>query len=424
MPAPQLAVVADDLTGAGDTGGAFARHGLATVVSLGYGRTPPCDVLVVTTESRDLDAETAAHRAGRAAEDLLAQAAEDMDLPAWLYKKVDSTLRGHPAAELHAFMDWLGIHEALVAPAFPAQGRTTVGGRQLVDGLPIEQTAFRAEGATSDLLTLFEGERWGKPMPLPLRTVRQGQEAVVQALKDAWPGVVVADAETDDDLATLATAVAGEPSPLLCGSAGLASALTGPLGLRRRAAEPDVPEPHRGGVLAIAGSRHPRTAAQVTFAERRGVAVFRPDRAALEGDPAALDRIAVLLGAYASGGATALLSTDGIGDVETEPRTVASRLAEIIRAVAQEHPLGGLMLSGGDVAMAVCRALGASGVWVRGEVRPGIPHGVLLGGRHAGTPVVTKAGGFGEEDALVAALDHLEEVQHELFLRRLAQLNP
>ena len=52
-------------------------------------------------------------------------------------------------------MDTLGERGALVAPAFPAQGRTTVGGRQCVNGVPIERTAFGQDGATSDLGALF-----------------------------------------------------------------------------------------------------------------------------------------------------------------------------------------------------------------------------------------------------------------------------
>ena len=64
-----------------------------------------------------------------------------------LFKKVDSTLRGNVAAELAAA---LRTRRALIspparvgivfAPAFPALGRTTVNGRQLVYGQPLRET--------------------------------------------------------------------------------------------------------------------------------------------------------------------------------------------------------------------------------------------------------------------------------------------
>jgi uncharacterized protein YgbK (DUF1537 family) len=69
--------------------------------------------------------------------------------------------------------------------------------------------------------------------------------------------------------------------------------------------------------------------------------------------------------------------------------------------------LAGLVLTGGDTAIAVANALEAEALWLRGEVRSGVPWGVWVGGPGAGLPVVTKAGGFGEEDTLIAAVDYL-----------------
>ena len=68
----------------------------------------------------------------------------------------------------------------------------------------------------------------------------------------------------------------------------------------------------------------------------------------------------------------------------------------------------GLVLTGGDTAIAVCRALGGSGMVVRQEVAPGIPMCALIGGDYEGAPIVTKAGGFGAEDALLVALRTLK----------------
>src|SRR5207344_265055 len=51
-----------------------------------------------------------------------------------LFKKIDSTLRGHVAAELAAVRPVLGRRPVLFAPAFPAQGRIVRSARLHVNG--------------------------------------------------------------------------------------------------------------------------------------------------------------------------------------------------------------------------------------------------------------------------------------------------
>ena len=132
---PQIAIIADDLTGAADTGARFAQAGLVTIVALSpEASCPESDVRAISTESRHLAQDQAVTMARLAAERV--RVACQPDEVAWAYKKIDSTLRGHPGLELAAVMEVLDLERVLVAPAFPAQGRTTVGGQQLVDGTP------------------------------------------------------------------------------------------------------------------------------------------------------------------------------------------------------------------------------------------------------------------------------------------------
>ena len=150
---PQLIIIADDLTGAADSAGFYATLGLTALACLRPGVCPSTDVLAISTNSRDLNRGEAAERTRRATEATLRGAnAHDR---AWWFKKIDSTLRGHPGAELAAVMSALGAECALVAPAFPAQGRTTVGGRQRVDGIPLNRTEFARSVSTADLSALI-----------------------------------------------------------------------------------------------------------------------------------------------------------------------------------------------------------------------------------------------------------------------------
>ncbi|MFQ5828823.1 MAG: four-carbon acid sugar kinase family protein [Candidatus Methylomirabilia bacterium] len=407
---PYISIIADDLTGAADTGAPFARARLVTLITLVGGPTsharhdPQGDVLVLSTESR--------HLARAEAEARVRLAAGRVGKAVWVYKKIDSTLRGHPGPELATLMDALGPEQALVAPAFPAQGRTTVGGQQRVDGLPLEQTPLGREGASSDLSRLFgpgpDGVGGsGRPVQLiELSTVRRGPAAVTEMLRALGPAVVIADAETESDLATLAGAVVQGKVTLVCGSAGLARALARTLPLAPTAPRPKPPRGAPGPVLTVAGSRHPQTLRQVDVARQQGVAVVRPDPEFVITDGKAIERSAQSVVAHLAAGRDVILTTAGLDEAPMGGQPVAVGLGRIACAVVARTHVGGLVLTGGDVAAAVCAELGTSALWLMGEVQPGIALSVMLGGALPGVPVVTKAGGFGSGDALIVAADH------------------
>jgi uncharacterized protein YgbK (DUF1537 family) len=79
---------------------------------------------------------------------------------------------------------------------------------------------------------------------------------------------------------------------------------------------------------------------------------------------------------------------------------IVGRLADAARQAIERAPHGTLLLTGGETAYSVCRALGAAGIALAGEVEPGLAIGALLGGPFAGLTVITKAGGFGDPETL------------------------
>ncbi|MBM4448454.1 MAG: hypothetical protein FJ015_04355 [Chloroflexi bacterium] len=83
-------------------------------------------------------------------------------------------------------------------------------------------------------------------------------------------------------------------------------------------------------------------------------------------------------------------------------------MAEMVAGILTSHRFAGLFLSGGDIALEVCRRLQASAIQVNGEVEPGVPAGELIGGQFPGMRIVTKAGGFGTEAAMVKSIVYLE----------------
>ncbi len=186
----QLAIIADDLTGAADTGACFAKAGLATVIALSSAAIPDADVVVLSTESRDISASDAARAVKGAVARLADGEGDDSALRSdsncvWIYKKMDSALRGHPREELLAAMEAIGATRALVAPAFPAEGRTTVGGRQHIDGVPVESSGIRGPDAISDLVALFETDHGPPVRLLDLATLRGDPDALRHLLHDS-----------------------------------------------------------------------------------------------------------------------------------------------------------------------------------------------------------------------------------------------
>src|SRR5262249_38038623 len=125
-----LTILADDLTGACDTGALFARRA-AVPVTVWPAEPSSGAVRVIDTESRTLDGMSAADRVRRAA----ATAPADR-----YFKKIDSTFRGRITAEVGATIHATGSAGALLCPAFPAQRRTVRDRLLLVSGTPVTET--------------------------------------------------------------------------------------------------------------------------------------------------------------------------------------------------------------------------------------------------------------------------------------------
>ncbi|MCL4533994.1 MAG: hypothetical protein M1370_02405 [Bacteroidetes bacterium] len=210
---------------------------------------------------------------------------------------------------------------------------------------------------------------------------------------------------------------------LLVGSGGLAGALaaelaskgagTGNAPYAQAAAQQGASGQarERAAVLVLAGSYSAVTARQVEVALDAGANLVELDltQALPDNGPATA--------ALAAAVTSALRHGDGVVVRPVGPLRrgaelqVAALMAEVARQALGQALLGGLFLTGGDIAMATCRVLGATSIAVVGEVAPGLPAGRLQGGPYAGLRVVTKAGAFGAEDAIQRAMEFLSTVE-------------
>lgn len=356
----RVLVLADDLTGAGDTVVSFARSGWSSLLSLsgGWRHEPEEEAVAVTLDSR---------RDPRA-EQLTARSAGDLH-PELLYVKIDSTVRGRVAEQVRGAVAGRrrsrpGAY-AVLCPAYPAMGRTVEGGHVIVHGVPVHESAAGDDAVTpvteSDLCAVVSG------------AVLAAGEDLAAAIREASlrSDVVVVDARDQTDLDRLAAAVAEiGPDAIPVGSAGLAVALARVWRMTTQSAPRRVDMPEGSRSLVVVSSLHPVARQQVAE-----------------------------LGAQADRLAVDLLVTDPErvdGAAEQRARTIGADAATAL--AGQKHGL--LVLVGGDGAAQTLLALGATGIRVLDAPVEGVPLGTLVGGPYDGLPVATKAGGFGDAHTL------------------------
>ena len=406
--AQRLGIVADDLTGAMDSSGHFAAMGLSTEVVLDPRYAPDSDVVVITTNSRADPPDVAREAVRRAVRRLPGRT---------VYKKIDSTLRGNIGVELRAAMRETACTRAIVAPAFPAVGRTTLDGVLLVDGIPVAETQFASDPVSpvseSHIPTLLARSTGHRAGLLHAGQMEASPETLHRHIEGMPDDVVVCDATEQRHLRTIveAAALAGTRW-LLCGSGGMARELHYLLGDAPTRERKSPADPSERPSLTVVGTRNPVTADQLQKAVAAlGLAVVELDveRLRENGDASGeADRVAAEAGQLIDAGKSVALTCAFSRHVPGLEEAIPLALATAAQRIAASHRLGGLFLSGGDIAVAVCDRLSVSAIRVHGEVEPGIPAGQVTGGRADGMRVVTKAGGFGTPDAVLRSMEYLE----------------
>jgi uncharacterized protein YgbK (DUF1537 family) len=411
----ELGIVADDLTGAMDTANEVAARGYeTTVVAVPSGPVSEATVVARNTDSRYLSPSDAAEAV---------RSGVDATGAPTVYKKIDSALRGNIGSEVAAALRTAAAEIAVVAPAFPAAGRRTWDGIHTVEGTPVADTEFAADrnGPTSSAVTALFAEQGFPVEHVDGTAVSAGADRVAAAFASAidrsdQPPIAVCDARTDAHLRVIATA-GSRFDALFVGSGGLASHL-------RLDATPDAstatPQPGGGVPLAVVGSVSDTTLRQLGRVPETRLYHLDP-LSLLDGGSDAAAEVAARLD---RGVPTVLTAASDLSTVEEtlaagrdrglSEAAIRDRVATGLGRVAADacritRP-SGLFGTGGEVAVAGLRALGATTVSLTGStVDVGIPVGRVLDGTVAGIPVITKAGGFGTETTIINCLDALGE---------------
>ncbi|HEX6070578.1 MAG TPA: four-carbon acid sugar kinase family protein [Longimicrobiaceae bacterium] len=326
-----IVVIADDLSGAAELAEVARSRGHTAEVHTRFDPGVDADVVCVDAGSRGLAPGSAAGVTGEVLRGVMAAA------PKWIYLKFDSVLRGHARVVLRAAMEATGRARALLVPANPSRGRTIRGGRYLIDGVPLDATAFAADPEhprrSAEVATLLGGDLTGIGVP------------------------DVADA---GDLARLAAGA--DAGTLVAGAAEFFEALlalrSGSRPARRQwvqSAQRDL-APGPGAVTLLVCGSQASWGTRRREAEARGVAVFDLEEEATDVARALEEKGVALAG----------IGLTLAGDPRTPAELVSSLADRVVEILGRVRP-DRLLLEGGATAAAVVRASG----WTRLIAVPG-----------------------------------------------------
>ena len=399
----KLLVIADDFTGALDTGIQFAREGTKTCVAIGadgvLASRADYPVIVIDSETRHLPHGEAYETVCRLVNEARAAGV------GYIYKKTDSALRGCVGAELSAALDaWPDADELAFVPAFPKVRRTTKGGTQYIDGVPVSESAFGRDP--------FEPVRHSY---IPDIIAEQSEVEVRLASEAASPygrQITVYDASTEEDLAEVAARLKTKGCTLAAGCAGLAAHLGVFIELPKgKARSPRKTK----GMFVVCGSLNPISEAQILHAEAAGFKrisltpeqKLREDYLTSENGrewlaslkEACLSDSPVIVDGFGCVEDGASSMPEERDKVEELRQRVARRLGEIMYAwfgFGLDHTL---VTIGGDTLAGFMKKAGCSELTPVCELSDGVVCSTLALGRRE-VQIVSKSGGFGYDAVL------------------------
>ena len=406
-----LLVLADDFTGALDTGVQFVKQGIKTEVltvkDLDF-TAYDTDVLVINTETRHLSGSEAFAIISN-----FVKKAKEAGVK-YVYKKTDSALRGNIGAELEAALSAFNATRLAFLPAYPQISRTTENGVQYIDGVAVNESHFGRDpyepvknAAIKDIVA------------------EQSKVAVynVTDLNDALPqdaGILVFDAKTTDDLiAAGKKALLEEKIAVSAGCAGFATFLPELLNIK-----PSLQKKHpllSPKFLTICGSVNPITLAQLKFAQEHGFArISLTPEEKLNADFLNSEigkKLLVTLGEQIKLQDKLIIESNDAGDHSNNAPTkayaenngltsadirerISWTMGHIAKAALDLHLPLTLLLTGGDTLLKCMKCANVTKLEPICEIEDGVVLAAFYY-QNEKVNVITKSGGFGPEDLLV-----------------------
>jgi D-threonate/D-erythronate kinase len=422
--ATQIGIIADDFTGANDSGVRLAQKGLKSRVILADSEEhtialdPGIDVWIVDTESRAMQAEDAYRAVYQEIERL-----KKLGVTSF-YKKVDSTLRGSVAAELKAMQDAAEMDLIFIAPAFPGMGRTVDGGTLYVNGIPVAETEFARDPKTPVLHSYIPDLLLAEDIQTAVlsRNILHAGNPEKWVLDQMQRGVkwIVCDVMKEEDFPVLAQLEVNLKLSIgWAGSAGMINHLYTDLA---RSGQTNSLQHPIGKVLVVSGSLSGKTQEQLTVLKARpATKIIEIDPVELLINPARAGRkVSDLTGTNAWDSAVIYVggsqeNRDKVSEwanennmsVNQTGKGISEGLGHLVQSALRLADFDALIMTGGDTAKDICSVLGIHDMELRFEVEAGLPLGMVKWNNKE-LVAITKAGGFGDKNSLANAVDYLK----------------
>lgn len=376
-----MIIIADDLTGAADCGVKFSEKGISTEIVFHNDETTDSNVAVYSTDSRSMSVVEAQNAVNALAENCSSR----------IFKKIDSTMRGHVGAELEALLEFSNNELVFLCPALPLQGRTVKDGICFINELKIAESVLAKDPLNpvneSEISKILAQETLIQTSAVKSTCTKS------QILKLYNQGIRIFsfDAESDEDLSKIVNLAAQLPlKTVLAGSSGLAAAVAENLVEELEAEETskvkDLP------LLIVSGSVHETTQRQIQKLLESG---YIPQFPISELVDISTEVVSVL-----SKEKSCLLYTcKGDSDKVANGQKLIQNLANTVQQISDSTDFQ-LVIVGGETAREISRHLGIGSMHLLDEIEPGVPRGLLKKNSRV-IPVITKSGGFGTDETLI-----------------------
>lgn len=422
-----IGIIADDLTGANDTALQFHLKGCNIQIMLDYNIEPSrksnTQAWAISTETRNKTPEEAYEIVTDATQKIINNFNAE-----FIYKKIDSTLRGNVAQEILAVLKTMEGDAAVIAPAFPAEGRTTVGGYHLLKGVPLERTEVARDPHSpifqSHIPTLLSQQINNPEIidHIQLSTVMKGAGPVLMELNRLvreGKKLIIVDAVSTTDMEQIALAIEKSSYNLLpCGSAGLAQVIT-------KSWLPDTKYQHipkvipKLPVLMVSGSMASLSKAQIkklAESDEFDSYVLELSLEDILADPSE-ELVEKIIEHLETEELVAVHVNVSDEDVEEKIQQlsvekgrisglITDYLANLSNKIIKRKTLIFLTI-GGETSYKCCNAIGSKQLQLIDEVEPSIPLCLDLDAQW----IVTKSGNFGMPNSLVNILKYFKQHQ-------------
>lgn len=422
-------IIADDLTGANDTGVQFSKHGYTVTVKIENKRVlfqnnNKHNVDVIDTETRESSPDEAIKKINKIFSEV---SVDHQDI---MYKKIDSTMRGNVGKEIEIMLDIFDKDLCILTPTFSESNRFTIGGYLIVDNIPLGCSEYNQldidSGEASYIPSILKNQTDLSVGKIELKEVIKGQKSILKNLKQLYEDgkkIIVIDSTDEIHLSEILKATDNiKENILYSGSAGLANTIAKKYSIYSRENEFEF---NNFPFLIVNGSRNSISNKQIDYlenkkdslilnidvekiiAEENGcnyyfkkiISDYRDqDYIIIRPDPQFTNTEVV----------DRLLKRNNIS-FRTLGEKIRDMLGILTKNIISKFQIDNAVVIGGDTLIGLCNSMGISELKIIGEVVEGVPiTEPIIENNHKGQlKLISKAGGFGSLKTINTVIDNI-----------------